>query len=564
MIFLSRVKISLLCFLWLLSAENAYSTVTKKPNIVFVLTDNQSAKLLPLYGNLDQKTPHINRLAEEGVHFSRAFSVTGLCSSTRATLMTGLMPSQHGIHGALIDFEVEHLPGNWSAIDEYRTLPYTLKNQGYRTAMIGKWHIGKAGQAQAGFEHWITFPSGHTDDFWHSPIIDNGKTYTLDGQHMTDFWTEKAVEYIEDQNPEGPFYLQLNYNGPFALPAPSRGPAKNRFFSQYQGKTFHSRPQEKPNAEVLERLGLSLEDLPALYESVKEDVYAEPSEWKVAITKKLIGFLMSFNNETINRGMLLVFGYRQMQSFLYMHQDPDSYANLLSQNAMVDDGVGRIVAALKEKGLYDNTLIVYSSDQGMFYGQHGTWGATITFQPSQLLETAMHIPLIIKLPNSVQAGLSSDAMIGQYDIMPTILDLAGEGSVGVANTPGRSFRHILHGESEGKEREFVFFEESESRGIRSSRYSYWQRMPGEGENALFDVINDPEQRKNLINNQDYAQVVQHLSGELESFFDQYTNPEYDLWKGGVTKGTAMWPDQWREIYGDDWQPDRARKPPFEG
>ena len=110
----------------------------QRPNILFILTDNQAASLLGAYGNPDIRTPHIDQLAREGMKFTRAYAVNGMCSPTRATLMTGLMPSQHGIHSWLNDELLNQWPENWSAVAEYRTLPLTLKNRGYRTAMIGK------------------------------------------------------------------------------------------------------------------------------------------------------------------------------------------------------------------------------------------------------------------------------------------------------------------------------------------------------------------------------------------------------------------------------------------
>ena len=128
--------------------------------------------------------------------------------------MTGLMPSQHGVHSWLDDEQLRKWPAGWSAVAEYRSLPLTLKNRGYETAMIGKWHLGKPDQPSLGFEHWLTFTDGHTADFWDNEVIDNGEKYRLTGQHLVDFFTAKAIEYLERRNAEKPFYLQLNYDGP--------------------------------------------------------------------------------------------------------------------------------------------------------------------------------------------------------------------------------------------------------------------------------------------------------------------------------------------------------------
>ena len=157
-------------------------------NVLFILTDNQPASILGAYGNSDVRTPNIDRLAGEGMRFTQAFAANGMCSPTRATLMTGLMPSQHGVHNWLDDALMKDWPRDWSAIAEFRTLPLTLANRGYRTAMIGKWHLGQPWKPAVGFQHWVTFTDGHTVDFWHNTIIENDKTYKLDDIHTVDFF----------------------------------------------------------------------------------------------------------------------------------------------------------------------------------------------------------------------------------------------------------------------------------------------------------------------------------------------------------------------------------------
>ena len=130
---------------------------------------------------------------------------------------------------------------------------------------------------------------------------------------------------------------------------------------------------------------------------------------------------------------------------LAMHNDPATMANVASQNAIVDDGVGRVMAALREKGLDRNTLVIFSSDQGNFYGQHGLWQHTVVTTPSNLYETAMNVPLIVRRPGVVPAGLTSDALLGQYDLPVTILEHVGIGDVDFDNSPGRSFAAGAHG-----------------------------------------------------------------------------------------------------------------------
>ena len=241
----------------------------ERPNIVLIVTDNQSEKVLGAYGNEDIKTPHIDSLAEQGMLFRQAFSASGVCSPTRATLMTGLMPSQHGVHNAMpSQFEIE----NWAAVEEYRNLPQTLSESGYATGLVGKYHLGDAYKAQMGFEYWVTFPTGHTTKFHGNDIIDNGETYQLDEeQHLTDFWTDKALQFIEEQDIENPFFLYVSYNGPYNLPPLVIEYPKNRH-AEYYENNIPQFPQEPVNPS-LRRLAIKFSNVDVLL--------AEQDEWWV-------------------------------------------------------------------------------------------------------------------------------------------------------------------------------------------------------------------------------------------------------------------------------------------
>ena len=488
----------------------------QRPNVLFILTDNQAASLLGAYGNPDVRTPHVDRLAEEGIRFSRAFAVNGMCSPTRATLMTGLMPSQHGIHSWLDDELLDQWPESWSAVAEFRTLPLTLKNRGYRTAMIGKWHLGQPWKASIGYQHWVTFPYGHTIDFWDNTIIDNDKTYPVKDRHIVDFFTDKAVEYIQDYSGDQPFYLQLNYDGPYTNPPTNYGPARNRFYQEYAGKEFKSFPRTAYNENLVEQL-LSDDTNPFLRNKLREG--------------------------------------------LAMHNDPATMANVASQNTLVDDGVGRVLAALREKGLEKNTLVIFSSDQGNFYGQHGLWQHTVVTTPSSMYETAMNIPLIIRHPGRIKAGQTSDRLIGQYDIPVTILDYIGMGDVKLENSPGKSFRFTLTGKA-GSRNGAVFFEQEETRVIRTANYAYWKRLRSTGRSALYDIRKDPEQNRNVYADPAYREIVADLDARLTEFFDEYADEKYDLWNGGGAKGSVDRPERYKRLYGPDWTPKTEIKPAF--
>ena len=486
------------------------------PNLLFILTDNQPASLMGTYGNSDVRTPNIDQLASEGIRFDHAFAVNGMCSPTRATLMTGLMPSQHGVHNWLDDNMMADWPREWSAIAEFRTLPLTLRNRGYQTALIGKWHLGQPWRASIGYQHWVTFTDGHTIDFWNNTVIDNDETYPVSGQHIVDFFTDKAVEYIENYDGDKPFYLQLNFDGPYLNPPTNMGPARNRHYESYVGQEFPSFPRVAVNRNILQQV------------------------------------LSADTNEFMKEKLALAIG---------MHNDPATMANVASQNTIVDDGVGRVMAALEEAGLDENTLVIYSSDQGNFYGHHGLWQHQTATTPTSLYEVALNVPLIVRHKGSIEPGQTNDRLIGQYDMPVTILEYLGIRGVIFDGSPGRSFSAQLKGSKDAWE-DLVFFEQEESRGVRTPEYAYWKRLDTTGGDALYDMVNDPGQDTNIVEEEGMTAVVKELDNLLTGFFDTNSDQQYDLWRGGFAKGSVIRPEMFQRIYGDDWSPRTPMLEPF--
>ena len=484
-------------------------------NLVFILTDNQPASILGAYGNPEVRTPHIDRLAREGMIFTRAFAANGMCSPTRATLMTGLMPSQHGVHNWLDDEMMADWPQDWSAVGEFRSLPLTLGNRGYDTAMIGKWHLGQPQLPSLGFQHWVTFTLGHTVDFWHNTIIENGEVYTVEDRHSVDFFADKAVAYLESRESGKPFYLQLNLNGPYLNPPTNLGPARNRHYPGYLDAGFQSFPRVAANANVVHQL-------------------ADPDTVPFLVEKHI--------------------------QALAMHNDRQTMANVASQNTLVDDAVGRVLTGLADNGLEQSTLVVFSSDQGNFYGQHGLWQHTVVTNPANLYEAALNIPLIFRHPGGVPAGEDSDRLVGQYDIPVTLLDYLGI-EVALEGSPGRSFAAHLRGGEVPGHRE-VFYEQEETRGIRTDRFAYWNRLRGTGEAELYDMQADPGQQHNLAEDPAHRETIADLDQRLTRFFERYSDPTYDLWRGGTAKGSVIRPQMFRALYGQDWTPQTQQLPPF--
>jgi arylsulfatase A-like enzyme len=492
--------------------------MVQQPNIVLITADNQPATLLGCYGSTDVHTPHVDRMAADGMLFRWCFASNGMCSPGRATLFTGLMPSQHGLHNWLADDAMAQWPEDWCAVREFRTLPSMLSRRGYQTALIGKYHMGQPGAPMPGFDRWLAFAVGHTTSFYDNVVIDEGRSCPVTGQHIVDFFTGKAVDYLRQVDPTRPFFLNVNYDAPYLLPPANYGPdPRNRFYERYAGRAFDGFPREAVSRKLLDCL--SDEGLP---EQVR----------------------------------------RFSRALLLMHNDPATMANVCAQVALVDDCVGRLLAEIDAQGLAGDTLVLFTADQANLYGQHGLWGHTSNTFPSHLYDAALRIPLIIRQPGRVPAGEASDLLIGQYDIAPMLADYLGFDDVRFARSPGHSFAPVLRGQGVDDWPGAVYFEQEESRGIRTSRYSYWKRLPGIGDPVLFDLENDPEQRHDVAGDPGYAAVIADLDGQLTRFYDQYSDSRYDLWRGGRAKGSVVRPGVYRALYGPEWAPVADTEPTF--
>ncbi|MGI0022958.1 MAG: sulfatase family protein [Nitrososphaeraceae archaeon] len=494
-------------------------SVKDTPNVIFILSDNQAASLLGAYGNKDIKTPNIDRLASDGIKFTRAYATNGLCSPTRASILTALMPSQHGLHDALHDDKTALWPKEWNAIQEFTTIPTVFKDKGYDTTLIGKWHLGqplKAAGAKIGFDDWVTFSQGHTLDFFNNTIIDNNQTYKLENKHVVDLFTDKAVQYIEDHNDKKPFFMYLAYDAPYMLPPSNFGPQpQNSFYKDYVNSTFQSFPRLPPSDAMLGYLNGSIG-------GSSNPAAAQISAVYYHLTKML--------------------------------NDPESMATMAANNAIVDDGVGKVMNALKQKGILNNTLVIYSSDQGVFFGQQGLMGHSVTTLPTSPYDVVMNIPLIIAHPGHIKPNQTIDMLISEVDLAPTIAEYAGFKDVQFKNSPGKSLASVLRGGTIGNWTDEVYFDDQETRAITTKDFAYWKRVDGLGTSAFYVLSKDPGQLKNEINNPQYASMIKELDNKVTEFFKTFVDKKYDLWNGGSSKDSVWNPDIWKKVNGPIWSP----------
>ncbi len=453
-------------------ALTASAAAGKRPNLVFILTDNHGAWTLGCYGNKDIQTPNLDRMAADGVLFERAMASNAVCSPTRATYLTGLMPSQHGVHSFL---DGKYMMGDqaYYTLEEFETLPEILHSEGYVCGLSGKWHLGANMTPQDGFSYWATMVRGGTGNLYEDPVIIDGKVQKSP-KYMTDLWTEHGVRFIE-QNKDGdkPFFLYLAYNGPYCLSPLLLRPAKNRWADYYSDKFLPSFPRDRVHP------------------------------WQY--------------------------------SNLDYHNNIVSIRRVAAEVSGVDDGVGTILETLKKHGLDENTIVVFAGDQGWMGGQNGFFGMGDHTRPMTAHDLMMQVPLIFRHPGGIKPA-RSDIMVSNTDFLPSVLDYMGlkHRIPRKANLSGRSFADVLRGR-EIEWETAMYYEMESCRSVRIEDWKYIARQNPDGPGELYDMKNDPQERFNLFNQPSHAGIQRQLAARLDAFFQKYADPKYDIWNGGISK-----------------------------
>ena len=481
-----------------LAGPSAAQPPAPRPNVILILTDNHGAWTLGCYGNLDIRTPNIDRLASEGMLFNRAFANNPVCSPTRASLLTGLMPSQHGVHRYLGGDGAQIGPQAYNTLKEFATLPSILTESGYVAGLSGKWHLGGNLRPQEGFTYWITKPHGGSQGFYGQEVIEDEQIRNEPG-YLTDLWTDHGIRFIK-QNKDRPFFLFLAYNGPYGLGPAMREPIRNRHRLQYARHPLPSMPRDAPHP------------------------------W-------------NFNYGGWLRDM----------------QVRRKYAAEVSG---IDDGVGRILTTLRNLRLEDNTLIIFMADQGLAGGHSGFWGMGDHTRPLTAFDWTTWIPMIFRHKGGIPAGQTSDAVVSNYDVLPSVLNYLGLADKLPSRppSPGRNFTPILQGQ-ETEWDDTVFFEFENVRSIRTEKWKYIERIYQQP-NELYDLESDAGERMNLYGRPEFAPIQAELAKRLHAFFDRYAEPKWDLWKGGRSKTDLMTAD----FFGieNPYRPSRYKPGPGEG
>ncbi len=448
-----------------------------RPNIIFILSDDQGAWAAGCMGNRDLHTPNIDALAQSGCVLDNFFCVSPVCSPARASLLTGTIPSAHGVHDWLrsgnIDAERFASLDHPAYREEKKPIRYldgqicytdVLAANGYNCALSGKWHLGDSINPQHGFNRWYTIGMGGCD-YMAADMVEHGGITIERGQYVTDLITDKALTFLDEMaQDDKPFYLSVHYTAPHSpWEAEHHPPA---YIGMYEHCSFDGVPDvpEHPNCT-----------------------------WR------------GFHGTPKRREALR--GY---------------YAAITAMDA----NIGRIIDFVDRHGLRDNTMIIFTADNGMNMGHHGIWGKGNGTFPQNMYDTSVKVPFVISHPGVIPPGTRRAAMLSAYDVFPTILELAGCDTRVHVNLPGHSMVPALAGDDCADDAVVVYDEYGPVRMIRTQTHKYVHRYPY-GPHEFYDLVNDPDEQCNLYGDTAYEASVLELRRRLEGWFVRYVDPAVD-------------------------------------
>jgi len=425
-----------------LAACASLPAAADRPNILFIFTDDHAQAAISAYGSQVNATPHLDRLAASGVRFTNSFVTNSICTPSRATLLTGQYSHTNGVPVFnRFDGGVDHVAKR-------------LQAAGYHTGMIGKWHLGSD---PTGFDRWIVLPG--QGDYWNPRFIVPGRTLSIPG-HVTGITADLGIEFLKTRPADRPFFLMLHHKAPHRSWEPDeRNKARFAEAEIPEPATLRDAYATRPAA------------LPGNRQTIARDL--TPEDLKREPPAGLAG------------DDLLRWKYRRyMQDYLACVQG-------------VDDSIGRVLDFLDDAGLAANTVVIYSSDNGWFMGEHGLYDKRFMYEPG------LRVPLIARGPG-VAAGIAPAQFVANIDLAPTFLDLAGVAIP--ASMQGRSLAPLLRGEPPADWRTSVYYRyyhdpgHHDTRahyGVRTSTHKlihYWTQDAWE----MYDLAADPHELHNLL------------------------------------------------------------------
>lgn len=471
----------------------------KKPNIVLIISDDHSYQTISAYGSKLMETPNIDRLADEGVLFNKAYVTNSICGPSRAVILTG----KHSHKNGFKDNETSNFDTSQDLFVK------RLQADGYETAWIGKYHLGDKPE---GFDYWEILP-GQGSYFNPDFITMDGSLKRYEG-YVSDVIEDVAERWLDQRDDSKPFCLIIGHKATHRTWMPDtvdlgmfdevEFPLPETFYDRYESREA-AKVQDMSIAETMQ-LAYDLKMYP---EDTKDNNVTRMNEAQRSKYKAYYNPIKAeFEAQQLTGKSLAEWKFQR-----YMR-------DYLATAASLDRNIGRTLDYLDQNGLASNTAVIYMSDQGFYMGEHG-W-----FDKRFMYEESFRTPMVMRYPGIVQPGTQSEHMIMNLDIAPTLLDIAG---VAVpADMQGESFLPLLTDPS-AKGRDAIYYHYYENGehavsphfGIKTERYKlirFYKRVESW---ELFDLKKDPQELNNLYGNKKYRKIRKKLKGKLEELIEQY-------------------------------------------
>ena len=512
-IFLSIISIGICSILFLACADTSTSS---RPNILFIMSDDHAKNAISIYTSKLVTTPNIDRIAKEGIRFDNAFVTNAICAPSRAVILTGKYSHLNGLRDNRDVFDANQT-----------TFTALLQNAGYYTAIVGKWHLKSTPK---GFDYWKILPGqGH---YYNPDFIEMGDTLKTEG-YVTDLITNYAIETLSHRDKTKPFCLLVHHKAPHRNWMPDTNklnlftdkdiPEPDNLFDDYSTRSAAARDQDLEIRRMFNGMDLKLKPSDELKTNTGgaegwnagpawESVYNRLTPVQKKAWDAHYDSVIASYRETKLSG-------KELLKWKYQRYIKDYLRCIVS----IDDNIGLLLDYLDQQNLMENTIVVYTSDQGFFLGEHGWYDKRFMYEESA------GMPLLIKYPAEVPAGKSSDALVLNLDLPSTFLDIAG---VKIPDDmQGLSLGPLLKGKKPENWRKAIYYHYYEyphgwhkvkrHYGIRTDRYKLIHFYHDIDQWELYDLENDPGEMQNLYDHPGYAELVKELKVKLTELQRQY-------------------------------------------
>ncbi len=515
-------RIGVACLFYLImSCKKKESDIVeqiKPPNIIFIMSDDHGAQAISAYGHeLSQlaPTPNIDRLAQNGVLFKNAFCTNSICGPSRAVILTGKHSHINGFR-----MNGDRFDGNQA------TLPKYLQKLGYKTGIVGKWHLH--GKPQ-GFDYWDIL--NDQGNYYNPEFIKGSDTALVEG-YVTDIITKKSLDWLRHTKAtDQPFFLMMHHKAPHRnwMPALRHAnlydsiqfPLPDTYFQYFENQQAAKEQKQTIYKDIYEghdlKMSTAYGSKALAHNPWTKDFDRMSTEQRKTWDNAYLHKNNAFHNADLHGKELAAWkGQRYLQDYL-------------ATIAGVDEGVGEILDYLEETGLDQNTLVIYTSDQGFYLGERG-W-----FDKRFMYEESLRMPLLAQLPGRIKRGTITGAMVQNLDFAPTLLDLAG-GIQYTKKMQGQSFKALLDGtEVDFKEAIYYHYYDypafhmvKKQYGIRTKRYKLIHFYDDIDAWEFYDLEKDPKELYNAIDNGGYKDIITKMHRKLDSLQEHYLVTEKEF------------------------------------